>query len=78
MTRQQKTPRQRAQEQLDLATRVADRLTRQAKKARTELDRLNRERDAAVVRRDYLAQHPDLKSTTSKTSSTTTPRGDTA
>jgi hypothetical protein len=69
VTRQQKTPQQRAQEQLDAATRIADRLTRQAEKVRIELGRLNRERDAAVVRRDYLAAHPDLQSTT--TSSTT-------
>lgn len=60
MTKQRKTPQQRAQEQLDVATRIADRLTTQTTKARADLDRLNRERDAAVARRDYLAQHPDL------------------
>lgn len=60
------------------ATRVADRLTRQAKKARTELDRLNRDRDAAVVRRDYLAQHPDLQSTSTTKSTTRNQSGDTA
>lgn len=60
MTRQTKTPAQRAQENLEVAERIAARLTRKLTKARSELQQLERERDAAVVRRDYLAGHPDL------------------
>lgn len=58
--KQRKTPAQRAQEQYDTATRIADRLKDQAKKARAEATRLEQERDAAIARRDFLAQHPDL------------------
>lgn len=60
MTRQQKTPAQRAQEQYDVAARVAERLAAKAKKARADLEQLEREANAAGVRRDYLAKHPDL------------------
>jgi hypothetical protein len=75
--RRHKTPQQRAQEQLDIATRLANRLTTQAKKARADLARLDRERDTAVVRRDYLAAHPDLQHTTTEPSTTRNQSGDT-
>lgn len=61
MTRQQKTPRQRAQEALALEERRVKRLTEQWTKARDTAERLGRDRDAAVVRRNYLAQNPDLQ-----------------
>lgn len=76
MTRQQKTPRQRAQEQLDVAKRVAEKLLRQRNDAQAQLDRLQLEADAAVARRDYLAQHPDLHTITPST--TRNQSGDTA
>lgn len=60
MTRQTKTPAQRAQEQYDLAGRVADRLVGKASAAKKTYDDLVEQRDAAIRRRDYLAQHPDL------------------
>lgn len=80
--KQRKTPAQRAQEAYDVATRIADRLKDQAKKARAEATRLENERDAAIKRRDYLAGHPDLPTqkkqpSTADTSATTTPPGGT-
>ena len=60
MTRQPKTPAQRAQEAYDVAARIADRLDQKRRKAADDLDQLEREYAAAVRRRDYLAQHPDL------------------
>ena len=60
MTRQRKTPAQRAQEQYDVACRVVERLAATATKARAEADKLQAEYAEAVARRDYLAGHPDL------------------
>ena len=60
-TRQTKTPRQRAEEQLATAKRVAARLDRKRDRLQEELANLTRELDAALTRRDYLAQHPDLQ-----------------
>lgn len=60
MTRRTKTPAERAQEQFDVAARIAERLHEKQQKAAVELDRLTDEHAAAVRRRDYLAQHPDL------------------
>jgi hypothetical protein len=60
MTRQTKTPAQRAQEQLAVADRHVGRLTDKRANLRTELAAVEAEHDAAVVRRDYLATHPDL------------------
>lgn len=61
MTRQTKTPQQRAQEQLDTATRITDRLNKRVGETETELRELKAARDDAVRRRDFLAQHPDLQ-----------------
>jgi len=58
--RQAKTPRQRAQEQLDVANRHVQRLTKRKVELQTALDDVTREHDAACVRRDYLKKHPDL------------------
>lgn len=63
MTRQTKTPRQRAQEALDVADRLVTKLTKKAKTLRTDLEDVEREQRAAVARRDYLKQHPDLAPT---------------
>jgi hypothetical protein len=60
MTRQQKTPAQRAQEALDLEERRVTKLGAKKAKAQTELDDLTRQHDAAVARYDYLRLHPDL------------------
>ncbi|WP_133058959.1 hypothetical protein [Nocardioides sp. PD653] len=60
MTRQQKTPRQRAEEQLAIANRAVERLNTKAKALRQELDAVDREHRAALARRDHLATHPDL------------------
>lgn len=58
--RRKKTPQERAQEQLDVATRIAERLGAKAKALRTELDEVEREHRAALRRQDFLSQHPDL------------------
>lgn len=60
MTRRTKTPAERAQEQYDVASRIAERLHEKQQRAAAELDQLTDEHAAAVRRRDYLAQHPDL------------------
>lgn len=65
MTRQTKTSQQRATEALAIEERRVERLTGQWKKAKAEYERLSRERDEAMVRRDYLRQHPDLHDPTS-------------
>jgi hypothetical protein len=79
VTRQHKTPKQRAQEQLDVAKRAAEKLVRQRNDAQAQLDRLALEAAAAVARRDYLAAHPDLQDTSTTASSTTRNQsGDTA
>jgi hypothetical protein len=63
MTRQAKTPRQRAEEQLGVADRKVNKL--QAAKLRIKADLAAIESDLAdaVRRRDYLAQSPDLPPT---------------
>jgi hypothetical protein len=79
MTRHTRTPQQRAEEALEVAARIADRLTEQATRATAEAERLTVGRDAAVRRRDHLAQHPDLPAQqTEQDPSTTTSTGDTA
>lgn len=64
MTRQTKTPAQRAQEAYDTAARVAERLTKKLRKARADLEAIEREQREAIQRRDFLAGHPDLKKPT--------------
>ena len=71
MTRQTKTPRQRAEEALAIAERAVKRLGEKKAALRADLDAITREHDAAVVRRDYLANHPDLGRGARPTSTTT-------
>lgn len=61
MSRQRKTPRQRAEEALAVAERKVTRLKKDRAKHQGALNRTTTELDEAVVRRDYLAKHPDLK-----------------
>lgn len=60
MTRQRKTPAQRAQEAYDAACRAAERIETKLTDSRAETAQLEAEHADAVKRRDYLAQHPDL------------------
>lgn len=64
MTRQTKTPRQRAEEQLAVAERAVERLTTKQDQLEAELRAVVHQVNAAVVRRDYLANHPDLHTPT--------------
>lgn len=59
-TRQSKTPRQRAQEALGIATRLVSRLEKKGETLRIELAGVARELRDAETRRLYLAKHPDL------------------
>jgi hypothetical protein len=69
--RQRKTPQQRAEETLATAQRIRDRLHKQARKARAELEALDRELAGAEARLDYAKKNPDLPKTPSTTSTTT-------
>lgn len=60
MTRQSKTPRQRAEEQLATAERAVTRLTRKYEHDSGALTLLHAELRDAERRRDYLAKNPDL------------------
>jgi vacuolar-type H+-ATPase subunit D/Vma8 len=60
MTRQTKTPQQRAQEQLDAAKRHKERLKTKRDALAAELDQVNREYEAAGARHSFLLKHPDL------------------
>lgn len=71
MTRQAKTPKQRAQEQLDTARRIEKRLAKRRDVLRSDLTDVTAEHDAAVARVEYLAKHPDLQPTTSTPGGTT-------
>lgn len=73
MTRQSKTPRQRAEEQLAVAERLAKRLTEQVARTRADLQHLEQEWAAAIARRDHLKQHPDLKQQPTTTQEKSTP-----
>lgn len=64
MTRQAKTPTQRAEEQLAVANRAVVRLDHKADALRADLVVVEAEQRAAIARRDYLAQHPDLPQST--------------
>jgi cell division protein FtsB len=64
MTRQTKTPKQRAEEALAVADRRVGKLTKQAAQRRTELEAIDRELAAERARRDHLKTHPDLQPTT--------------
>jgi hypothetical protein len=56
VTRQKKSPRQRAEEALAVADRKVKKLTADVAKHRAALDAASTERNQAVTRRDY----PDL------------------
>lgn len=58
--RQTKTPRQRAQEALDVATRHVSRLEVKKANLQIELAEIAKEYAAAEARRLYLSKHPDL------------------
>ena len=58
--RQQKTSTQRAEEQLAITDRAVDRLTKKRDELAADLAVVEYDLEAAVVRRDYLANHPDL------------------
>jgi hypothetical protein len=60
MTRQAKTPRQRAEEQLGVADRKVKKLQTARLRAAAELQAIESDLEDAVRRRDYLAQSPDL------------------
>lgn len=60
MTRQTKTPRQRAEEALAVAERKVKRLAAEKATLRHDLDQVTADHDLAVIRRDYLKAHPDL------------------
>jgi hypothetical protein len=60
MTRQTKTPRQRAAEALASANRTVVRLDRKLDALKVELATVEREHTDALRRRDYLASNPDL------------------
>ncbi|HEY1117706.1 MAG TPA: hypothetical protein VGE43_08375 [Acidimicrobiales bacterium] len=63
MTRQAKTPRQRAEEALAVAERSVARLGKTKAALQDHLQAVTREHDAAIARRDHLKQHPDLHPT---------------
>lgn len=58
--RQSKTPRQRAQEALDVEERRVARLTEKADGLKQDLAEVALELGQATARRDFLAGHPDL------------------
>jgi hypothetical protein len=70
MTRQSKTPKQRAEEQLGVAERLVKKLASKKAHLQSDLAQVTAEHEAAVVRRDYLKNHPDLQPTTTSTGAT--------
>lgn len=60
MTRQVKTPAQRAEEALGRADRAVKRYSSMVRALREEQEAVQDKLDAAIVRRDYLARNPDL------------------
>lgn len=78
MTRQQKTPRQRAEEALGVAQRKRDALHKRAQQSRKELEVLDKELAEANDRLDYAKKDPALAPAATPTPSTTNQAGDTA
>lgn len=76
MTRQTKTPRQRAEEAVGVEQRRVKKLKTQWTKAHDDAERLEAELATAETRLQYLRQHPDLKPNPGTTTPTTT-TGDT-
>lgn len=60
MTRHRKTPQQRAQEALGVATRAVERLATTQERLEAELQAVSAELTVTLRRRDHAAQHPDL------------------
>lgn len=73
-----KTPEQRAREALDAANRAVVKLDRKVDTTKALLAGLERELAAAIRRRDYLAQNPDLPTTAADTPANTTDGSTTA
>jgi hypothetical protein len=61
VSRQAKTHRQRAQEDLALCERIVTRLAKQRDKLRADLKKVEADHEAAVARRDHAKTHPDLR-----------------
>lgn len=76
MTRQTKTPAQRAQEALDLERRKRTRLRKKVDTMRAELALLETELETTEKRVEYLANNPDLPTPTPIAAATT--EGETA
>lgn len=77
MSRQQKTPRQRAEEALAVAQRRVERLTTQRDKAQSALSAVATELDEAKARLDYARKDPALPRTTDPLDPTISPGGTT-
>jgi phage shock protein A len=60
VTRQTKTPRQRAEEALASINRTVIRLDRKLDALKADLATVEREHTAAVARQAYARTHPDL------------------
>lgn len=60
MTRQRKTPRQRAEEALGVAQRRRDRLVTEALALKKKADAIDRELEEAEARLAYIQQDPAL------------------
>jgi hypothetical protein len=71
MTRQTKTPKQRAEEALGTARRRRDRATTTYGRLREELVNAETELDEAQRLLDYAAQHPALQPTPTETPNST-------
>ncbi len=74
MTRRTRTPQQRAEEACTTANRAVDRLEKKRNQLTTDLAAVQAEYEQAVVRQQYLAQHPDLhpnQGTTNQSGDTT-------
>lgn len=67
MTRQTKTPKQRAEEALAVAKRKVVRLERDTDRLNLELVQARRALDEAIRLRDYAQQHPALNPPTPTT-----------
>lgn len=67
MTRQTKTPRQRAEEALAAADRTVKRLATKRNALHRDIEAIDHDLAAAVVRLDYLATNPDLQHNPSST-----------
>jgi chromosome segregation ATPase len=70
VTRQTKTPRQRAEEALGVAERIVKRLAAKKNELASDLRSVDAELEAAERRRDHLKAHPDLQQPTTSTGAT--------